>query len=227
MRIILIAAVATALFGCATTNTNTPGVGTHLSAAQEEAVAQQQDREAAQRMAAYDPNAKQVKEICAVGGRAAFGDCWNSVVNPTAKNLDEAKELTRAAAEHRAASLALRNAEESACAGLSDYDRDVSPFAHHDDILNASPLAKGAIVVFKPVPTLTAAHLQKMVDCHVARNDAMAHNVPEMLYCPLVPRDVSARVVTTEDGYLAVKIESTDPDAAREVRYRAMNLTHK
>ena len=227
MRITTLAAVAAALIGCATTKTNSPGVGTHLSAAQEEAIAQDQDREAAKHMAAYDPNAKEVKEICAVGGRAAFGDCWDNVVNPTAKELDEAKEHKRAAAEHRGASQSLRDAEARACSGLTDYDRDVSPFAHRDDILNASPLPKGALVVFKPVPTLTAAHLQKIVDCHIARNDAMAHNVPEMLYCPLVPRDVTAIVTTTDEGFFAVKIESSDPDAAREVRYRAMNLTHR
>jgi hypothetical protein len=56
--------------------------------------------------------------------------CWTSVENPTATRLDEAEKHHRAAADHRAASVALRQAEARACGGISEADRDMSPFDH-------------------------------------------------------------------------------------------------
>jgi hypothetical protein len=226
MRTIASAALAVVICGCAPTPT-TPGAGVHVSAAQEDVIAARQEREAAEHRASFDPAARTRKESCTHhGGGGAdsdFYECWESVVNPTESQLREAREHERMAGQRRAASQVLRSAEARACTGLSASDRDTSPFAHRDDILNVSLLPRGAIVVFKHVPTLTEEHLQKIIDCHVARNDALGHDVPEMSYCPLVPRDVSAKVTSLESG-LAVTIESTDKDAAREVRSRALAL---
>lgn len=227
MRTIAAAAFAVLIFGCASTTTK-PGSGAHLSAAQEQVAAAQQEKEAAEHRSHYDPSAKQAKEVCTPGGagHGEFGECWTNAVNPTATQIDQAREHERVAAQRRASSKTLMAAEVRACAGLADYDRDISPFSHKDDILSVSLLQKGAIVVFKPVPTLTAEHLQKIIDCHIARNDALGHNVPEMSYCPLVPRDVSAKVTPTGEGF-SVTILSTDSDAAREVRLRAQALTSR
>jgi hypothetical protein len=226
MRTIASAALAVVIAACAPTPT-TPGSGVHLSAAQDDVVAAGQEREAAQHRASFDPAARTRQERCTHhGGGGAdsdFYECWDSVVNPTESQLREARQHERVAEERRAASQALKFAEARACSGLSAADRDTSPFAHRDDILTVSPLPRGAIVVFKRVPTLTEEHLQKIIDCHIARNDALGHNVPEMGYCPLVPRDVSAKVTSLESGF-AVTIESTDKEAAREVRARAEAL---
>jgi hypothetical protein len=220
-------AVAAALLAaCASTTMNKPGAGTHLSAAQEEVAAKAEDQLAAEHQKLYDPTAGRKEETCTPGGagRVDFGDCWTSRINPTQAQLDEAQRHRRAAAEHRAASQALRDAEARACKGLSEYDRDVSPFAHREDIVHVYPLPNvGAVVVFRHVPTLTAAGLQRIVDCHVARADAMGHQVPEMLYCPLMMRDVTASVRDTNEGF-EVTIRSNDPESAREILYRAAEL---
>ena len=226
MRTIASATLVVVICGCTPTPT-TPGAGVHLSAAQEDMLAARQEREAAAHRASFDPAARTRQEKCTHHGGGGtdsdFFECWESVVNPTESQLREAREHQRVADERRAASETLKLAEARACSGLSAADRDTSPFAHRDDILAVSPLPRGAIVVFKYVPTLTQEHLQKIIDCHIARNDALGHNVPEMGYCPLVPRDVSAKVTSLESG-LAVTIESTDKDAAREVRSRAEAL---
>lgn len=226
MRTIAATAIAVIVCGCAPTPT-TPGKGAHLSAAQEDYVATRNEREAAEHRASFDPGARERQEICTHhgggGSDADFYECWDSVVNPTAPQLREARAHERVANQRRASSQALRFAEARACAGLSVADRDTSPFAHRGDIASVSPLPRGALVVFKRVPTLTAAHLQRIIDCHVARNDALGHDVPEMSYCPLVPRDVTAKVIPVQDGF-AVTIESTDPQAAREVLARAEAL---
>jgi hypothetical protein len=226
MRTIASAALVVVISACAPTPT-TPGAGAHLSAAQEDVVAARQEREATEHRASFEPGARTRKEICTHhgggGGDGEFYECWQSVVNPTKSQLLEAREHERVAHDRRSTSQALRLAEARACSGLSAADLADSPFAHRDDILNVSPSPRGAIVVFRRVPTLTEEHLQKIVDCHIARNDALGHDVPEMSYCPLVPRDVSAKVTSLESGF-AVTIESTDAQAAREVRSRAEAL---
>jgi hypothetical protein len=225
MRTIAWTALAVVSCGCAPTPT-TPGSGAHLSAAQEDVAAARHEREAADHRASFDPGARTRQELCTHHGVGADGDfyeCWESVVNPTQAQLGQARLHELAADEHRARSQALRSAEARACSGLPAADLAESPFAHRGDIVGVSPLPRGALVVFKHVPTLTAEHLQKIIDCHIARNDALGHDVPEMSYCPLVPRDVTANVTPVQDGF-AVTIESTDDQSVREVRARAEAL---
>ena len=140
------------------------------------------------------------------------------------------------AADHRAASQALVAAEAAACAGIADADRDTSPFEHVEDIASVTPLTEshsagkattqeivGAIVEFRAVPGLTAEWLQRMVDCHIARNAALGHDVPEMPDCPLVPKGASAQVASTGAGF-SVAIRSDDPASAKDILARAQRL---
>jgi hypothetical protein len=165
--------------------------------------------------------------------------CWTSVENPTAAHLDEAEKHRRHAADHRAASVALRQAEARACVGISEADRDMSPFEHREDIVAVAPLVVpeadaramtpaerllGAAVTFRAVRGLTAECLQRVVDCHLARNAAFGRVVPEMPDCPLVPRGVQARVTSAASG-LVVEIRASHPAGAREVLARAQRLT--
>ena len=223
-----------ALAACASNPGTQPN---DMSAAQHEAMANQQAAEAREHDAKYDPNAStEAPHRCHEGSVATEASpCWSSSSNPTAHNLNEAKVHRRIAAEHRAASDVLRDAEARACAGVSDDDRDMSPFHHREDILRVDPLTEsagpkgtprvaGAVVFFRAVPGMTEAWLQRVVDCHIARNAALGHRVPEMAYCPLVPGHVTARVTTTS-GALSVAIRSDDAASAAEVLKRAQSLT--
>lgn len=161
--------------------------------------------------------------------------CWSSTVNPTQQHLSEAEKHRKAAAQHRAASEALQNAEARACAGIPEHERDVSPFFHREDIADiqverSQPTGKqlssdaiGAVIVFRALPGLTAEWLQRAIDCHIARNAALGHDVPEMEYCPLVPRDVTAQVTSTGNGF-AVRVTSKNPKSAAEIIERAEKL---
>jgi hypothetical protein len=81
----------------------------------------------------------------------------------------ELASLRAAADVHRLASPALRQAESTACAGLSDDDVDVSPFFYGDDIVDAQALRapggaypgrlEGAVVKFRRVEGLRAVAL--------------------------------------------------------------------
>lgn len=161
-----------------------------------------------------------------------YTPCWQA----TDRRVVDAH--ARAAAEHRAASAALRDAESRVCTGIAPEDRDMSPFEHTADIASVEPLvepaqygrtsaprnkAVGAVVTFRAVPGLTAEWLQRTIDCHLARNAALGHVVPEMPDCPLVPRGVKATVRSIGNGF-AVEIRGEDEATVRDIRERAERL---
>jgi hypothetical protein len=218
-----------ALIACA----STPGAQPQdMSAAHHEQMAASQETAASQHASQYDPNAQTKTVTC--GGKAG---CWTSTTNPTKEHLAEADKLRKMAADHRTASQALRDAEARSCAGLSDEDRDTSPFSHRDDIASVQPAYAsrgggkltpaneliGAVVTFRALPGLTAEWLQRVVECHIARNNAMGNDMPEMTFCPLEPKGVNATVSSSGDGF-AVRIESQDAKTAQEVLRRAQAL---
>lgn len=219
---------------CATT---TPGAGTHdMSGAQHSAAAEREDKEANVHLAQFDASAPQPEEHCHWLGSGLDG-CWTSGADSTAEHLEAAKEHRRRAADHRAASLELRSAEAKACGDISPNDRDTSPFAHREDIAGVEPLVvqvaggrgyhypktTGAIIRFRAIPGMTAEWLQRIVDCHIARNDSVGHDMPEMGYCPMGPKKVVAKVTPAPNGLL-VSVSSEDPDSADEILRRAKAL---
>jgi hypothetical protein len=207
-----------------------------MSAAQHEREAQAHAGTAEEHAGQYDPQAATTQKQCGPGSHGP-GVCWTSINNPTEQHLQAAEEHRRHAAEHRAASAALREAEARACAGIPPDDRDISPFDHTEDIAAIAPLTErlgtsatdtsertaGAVVTFRAVPGMTSEWLQRIVDCHLARNASLGHAVPEMPDCPLVPRGAQARVRSTGDGF-AVEIRSDDNATAREILARAKRL---
>ena len=210
--------------GCATSGTRPHD----MSAAGHEQTAETAEAEAREHAARFDPSRVTTRKVCS--GR---GPCWNEEVNPTTEHRAEAAELQRAAAEHRKAAEALRAAEARACAGLTDEDRDLSPFFHRGDVERVEPMYRnvggrgrfvtGATVVFAQVPGLTAEWMQKSLDCHMARNAAVGFDAPEMSYCPLAAKGVHA-VAREAKGRVSVEITSDDKAKAEEVLRRAQLL---
>jgi hypothetical protein len=152
--------------------------------------------------------------------------CWSALAAQEGREREQADRQLRLAAEHRKAAKGLREAEERACSGVSAYDRAVSPFSHQKDIaevapiLDSSPDAKGRrvlgiTVTFRPVPGLTAERLQRIADCHIARNTALGHDVPELHDCPLVP--LVTAVVTNRPQGLAIEVRGKDAASVDEV----------
>ncbi len=219
---------ATVLAACASTPNANPS---DMSAAQHQASANDHARLADTHAAQYSADASVGVQNC-----DDRGGCWTSTTNATDAHQGEARKHRKMAADHRAASQALRDAEARACVGLADDNRDMSPFGHREDIASVEPLVEnvpsgkaqfakttGAVITFRARPGMTAQWLQRIVDCHLARNAALGHDVPEMPYCPLVPKNVTARVTSTDTGF-AVAVRSDDPDAATEILKRARAL---
>ena len=226
--LVLTASASALLLACAAD----PGTQPHdMSAAQHEAMAKQEDAASAGHEAQHDPNATASTTQC-----AGKGGCWTSTSNPTSQHAEDAKHHHELAQKHRAASAALSSAEASACAGISDDDRDTSPFYHREDIESVAPLTEevktgkgvtkkqvGSTIVFRAVPGMTAEWLQRVVDCHMARAAAVGHEMPEMAYCPLELKGVKAKVTSTGTGF-AVNVSADDASTITEIQKRAQAL---
>lgn len=231
----LMLALTSACFGLAACAADLGTRPHDMSSTQHEAMAKSEDKSAADQAAKFDPKASVEQTRCG-GVRSGSGACWTSTANPTASYLAEADRHRKLAAEHRAASQALRDAEARACVGLADADRDMSPFAHREDIAGVEEIVStsgggklptsrlvGARVLLRAVPGMTAPWLQRVVDCHLARNAALGHDLTEMPYCPLVPKDVSARVAE-HGAEFAVEVTSSDPAVVQEIARRSKGL---
>ncbi len=206
----------------------------HQSAAAEEQAANEHERVAGvlERQAGATPG--DVKCGPFVPGEP-YAICWSSPRESSAaahENL-RASRQREAAAEHRRVSAALRAAETRACSGIAEADIVDSPFAHKADIVAVDVIdgslqdgtvgPVGVHVRFHAIEHLSGPTLQHLIDCHIARDDAMGHDVPEMGYCPLVPRGARATVEVIPHGYI-VEIRSDDPAGAREIARRATAL---
>lgn len=206
-----------------------------MSSAEHQSASLQESQTAEAHQAQFDPAAGTTKK-CGIKGERGF--CWKSEENPTAEHERDAAHHRELAAQHRAAGQSLSAAEAQSCSGLSEDDRDLSPFAHREEIHSVGPLREevpvgknkttrtaGAEITFLAVPGLTAEWLQRVVDCHLARNAAIGHETAssEMAYCPLTLRGVTARVRSTGDGF-AVAVRSDDEATAQEILRRAEAL---
>jgi hypothetical protein len=204
-----------------------------MSSAQHEAAAKNEDSQSEEHASQYDAAASETTQKCTAGkGRV----CWKSTENPTEEHKKTAEEHRELAAKHRAASQALLDAETRACKDIPEEDRDMSPFSRREDIQSVSQLREetmvgkgktakdaGATVVFRATPGLTAEWLQRIVDCHIARNAAVGHDMPEMSDCPLVPKEVQAKVRSVGDGF-AVDVRSDNAETAAEIWKRAQKI---
>jgi hypothetical protein len=210
-----------------------------MSAAEHDLAAR--DDKAASRQAAdrYDPRATRFVTLypeqppgC---DRSIVADCspfWTTTKNTTDKELSLAAALATSARKHRLAAKALRDAESHACVGVTPADRDISPFFHREDIRRVEEIGHpvgsvprgsvaGGVAVFVALPGLTVASLQRIVDCHLARNAELGFSQAEDAFCPLNVRGAVAHVRAVSDG-LAVEVTSIDVLAAREIARRIL-----
>lgn len=82
---------------------------------------------------------------------------------------------------------------------------------------------QGARVTFRAVPGMTREWLQRVADCHLARN-ALIGDEAAMSFCPLAVPHATATVASTGRGF-AVDVTSDDAASVREIIKRASALT--
>lgn len=106
-------------------------VAEHLEAAQTE------NEIAAEHAGKYDPTASEAQRKCMSEKKGA---CWTSTTNPAKEHQELAQKHSELAAQRRSASKTLLDAEASRCAGIDETDREMSPFAHRQDIRSVAPV---------------------------------------------------------------------------------------
>jgi hypothetical protein len=220
---------------------NEPSTAVHSAGAeQHRAAAEREEERLARHQELYDPHAQESIRRCdSTSAERAPGEpiCWVETVNPTAVHLQEVKEHRLRAVEHRKAARDLADVEQRSCAGVAAEDRETSPFSHRGDILGVSPLEEplgksksqrrvvGATILFRPVPGLTAAALQQLMDCHLARNASIGYDVAarEMQHCPLTQPGATASVRSVQGGF-AVDVRSENALGAEAIWRHAQQL---
>lgn len=221
MQFSRVVAVIALLAGCASPGTRP----SDMSAAAHDAAAAGAAAAASDHLSRSTPGTARYSEGC-LGATAINGPripCWTSQGNPAGRHIEEAETQRRTAASHRAAAQALRDAEARACSSVQPDDRDMSPFFHREDIASVTQIPGGASIAFRPVAGLTREGLQAIVDCHLARSAALGFDVPEMSYCPLVPRGATA-AVRVQGPTLVTDVRSDDSNGAAEIQRRARLL---
>jgi hypothetical protein len=202
-----------------------------MTAARHQAAAASAETEGGRHDRQYDPAAI-AQAPCAPSQREACSTP-TSYWNPTEGHSQEGAQYQELAAKHRAASQALETAEARACGGVPVAERGESPFRARGQIERVDAIKKevavgsgglrGARLVLRPRPGMSAERLQRAIDCHLARWAATGAGDPAVAHCPLALKGVRAQVKPSGDG-LAVEITANDEQTAATVMANARAL---
>ncbi|HZU84562.1 MAG TPA: hypothetical protein VE987_16650 [Polyangiaceae bacterium] len=139
------------------------------------------------------------------------------------------------ASEHLAAAAELRRAEQVACAGVPESDREGGPFAHRDWITGVGVVRErlfpkapeqvtGVNVYLRAAPGVTQQWVGRVIECHRAHGAVVGEQVAAS-GCPLSLDGAQVGLSSTFSGF-RVSITSKDITVAREVIDRCQGLVN-
>jgi len=204
-----------------------------MSATAHDRVASVNEASALREELSYNPNADVDRQHCAPVARdpslgVAIEPCSTRTTNSTQFHLVEARHYREAAAAHRRAAATLREAEATACDGISNQDKATSPFARRNDILTTvirteGSKVVGASILVRATPGMSSDYLGRWVACQLNRNAALGFDRKEALFDPLNVKGANAKVESYGNDF-RVTITSDDQAAANDIATRANNL---
>jgi hypothetical protein len=200
----LAVAAALLLGGCAP-KPDDMSIADHLREAREN------ELEAAEHEAEYDPNARASQPQGTVNIPDLF--YGTEVYNPTEGQLAEAERLRDLAAAHRRAAAELAVYEEVHCARFPPATRIACPLLL--GVTSAEDVPGGIRITF--APDIDRDALLDHIRCHIAF--ARSHHRWGMPGCPLYVEGVRAE--PTEEGGILLSVTGGDDDDAEELRRRA------
>jgi hypothetical protein len=158
-----------------------------------------------------------VTAIPLLGALLVAAGCADTNVSAVEHERAAAAAKTRNEAErHQAAARELRATEQQLCAGIPLEERDLGPFAHHDQLERVEPLLdrafakappnvpSGATVHLRATPGVTVEWLQRVIDCHLAHH-AVVGATPASHASPMFapePPEISVR--STGGGFIII-----------------------
>lgn len=157
--------------------------------------------------------------------------CWDPVEEHAQRERAAARREDLLAKKERRTAAAMIETKLAACRGISDAEIGHSPFAHHREIAAVLPhheggAIRGAIIVFKPVPGLTAEWLEQAIACHRAEFERLGEPPTYLSDDPTLVRGATA-TVSLHRGHLEVVIVTRDDVAAHVALGRAQDLVRQ
>lgn len=154
--------------------------------------------------------------------------CWDPVEEHAQRERAAARREDLLARKERRTAAAMIEAKLAACRGISDAELGHSPFAHRREIAAVLPhheggAFRGVIIVFKPVPGLTAEWLEQAIACHRAEFERLGEPPTYLSDDPTLVRGAAA-TVSAHRGHLEVLIATRDDVAAHVALARAQDL---
>ncbi len=220
---------------------NEPGIDPEAAGAAEHQEAAVREEQRLERHAAlYDPRALKSLRRCDpdnVQRNKGASACWVEAANPTAIHQAEMNVHRERSVFHRKAARDLRAAEKETCSGVAGDQHDLRAFVQRGDILGVNPLEKaadepngkprlvGATIFLRRSADVTAAQLQRAMDCHTARQAVQGYGLitTEAERSPLSERGARATVREVSIGF-AVDVRADDEFAAQAIWLRAQRL---
>jgi len=145
--------------------------------------------------------------------------CWTSVISASEHYSQRARRHRVRAVWHRERAETLLETEHVACAGLGEGEIATSPFSQTEDITSIEEYRvdgalRGARVVFRKLPGLSAKWMHRSIQCHYARAAALGFPRDYMSFCPATLPDVRISVVEEPSGIVVIIAADRDEMAA-------------
>jgi hypothetical protein len=214
------------------------GYAGHMEAADAHSERADQHRQAARapdsaRIENYQCGDRDMSDQLTSGGQRIMPmvPCWDPVEEHAQRERAAARREDLRAQKERRTAAAMIETKVAACRGISDAELGHSPFAHHREIAAVLPhheggAIRGAIVVFKPVPGLTAAWLEQAIACHRAEFERLGEPPTYLSDDPTLVPGATA-TVSLHRGHLEVQIVTRDDVAAHVALARAQDLVRE
>jgi hypothetical protein len=157
-----------------------------------------------------------------------WSPCWDIEIDTEVRHRRAAERERRAARRDRQIAADLIRAQRARCEGVPAADLERSPFARRDAIIQVEPHetddeVRGALIVIRPAPGLTADGIRKAVECHQARFAALGKPTTYLAEDPTVVEGAHVQV-REGDGRIEVLVVSDAPGAGHIVLGRAQDL---
>jgi hypothetical protein len=157
--------------------------------------------------------------------------CWDPVEEHAQRQRAAARREELRAEKERRTAAAMIETKLAACRGISDAELGHSPFAHRRAIAAVLPhheggAMRGVLIVFKPVPGLTADWLEQAIACHRAEFERLGEPPTYLSDDPTLVPGATA-TVSSHRGHLEVLIETKNDVSAHVALGRAEDLVRE
>jgi hypothetical protein len=194
-----------------------------LAAAHEQAAGEAEAQRGPGTLACPDLNLNDQLRTGGIGRVTDWQPCWDVTEEADMRHRYAADAERKAAQRDRQGAAQLAQAEMAACRGIPEQERQHSVFAHRQEISEVIPhreagQVRGAWIVFKPVPGVTAHWVRRDIDCQRAR--WALHGKPSNVADPTLVPGAQIQVVDRH-GHVEVLVQTDTIDAGELALARA------